>query len=48
MILNFWGIYEKDFPERPYVKAPKDSDFSFGALFAWRPKKVTFPFVKKS
>jgi hypothetical protein len=39
--LLYRGIDEDDFPERPNMKAPRDSDLPFGAsLFC--PAKITF------
>jgi hypothetical protein len=31
--LYFWGIYEMGFPEGSNMKAPRDSEFPFGAFF---------------
>jgi hypothetical protein len=40
--LTFWRIYERDFPERCHVKAPRGFRFSLWSLFVWRRKKYYF------
>jgi hypothetical protein len=41
----FWRVGEEDFPERSYMKASRDSDFSLGAFYALF--SLNYPFFIK-